>query len=67
MFSILQHSTEQPFHFAVQAAEERKRALERQQLEALAGRERKAEEVRAKRLTALGPHSGDGGEERGAE
>ena len=42
-----------------QAAEERKRALEREQLEQLAGRERRAEEVRrAKRGGAA--HCGEG-------
>ena len=51
----------------LKAAEERKRALEREQLEQLAVRQRKAEEVRAKRGTALRPHSGDSGQHRGPE
>ena len=42
-----------------QAAEERKRALEREQLEQLAGRERRAEEVRRAKRGGAG-HCGEG-------
>ena len=43
----IENKKESPFPY--EAAEERKRALEREQLEQLAVRERRAEEVRAKR------------------
>ena len=61
----IENKKESPFPY--EAAEERKRALEREQLEQLAERQRKVEEVRAKRGTAVRPQTGDTGEQRGAE